>query len=383
MWHKRLKAILLPVLLFLSLTVLTGFLLNFLVHSNSFRQYLLKHLSRTTGYEMSAEQLTLDFINGIGIRARNFRVCTREGREIAGAARIRINFSLKDLLRARIIPRELAILSPEIRLAAGRDQVLSFSGKNPALSKSYTDILAAFPRISLENAQVVLETAGLTLKELSIRLSRKSKRPVILETSFRGTALYDGAAIPFTGKGVIREEAENGLSVDGRCHIKKIPLAKLKLPEKLTVKNGDARLDVTVKWSPNEKLRMAGKLTFEGLDFLLIDDEDIKAFSFNQLTVPFNAAYANSVLNISDFQVRHKDFTLNGTSALNFINPADPHLDLKVKSPFMTLATFRRIFPSSLLPVWLENRIFPIFSGGQVSVNLFSLDGPWRRLGKS
>jgi hypothetical protein len=46
----------------------------------------------------------------------------------------------------------------------------------------------------------------------------------------------------------------------------------------------------------------------------------------------------------------------------------------------MTLETYRRIFPSSLLPVWLENRIFPIFSGGNVSVNLFSLNGPWNRL---
>jgi hypothetical protein len=98
MWRKRLKAALLPVLLFLSLTVLMGFLLNFLIHSDSFQGYLLEQLSKTTGYELSAEKMALNFENGIGIRARNFKVCTPEGTETAGAARIRMNFSLKDLL---------------------------------------------------------------------------------------------------------------------------------------------------------------------------------------------------------------------------------------------------------------------------------------------
>ena len=146
------------------------------------------------------------------------------------------------------------------------------------------------------------------------------------------------------------------------------------------MEKGDAWLDATIKGSLDGTLKMAGKLVFRGLDFLLIDDGDKKAFSFDQLTVPFNAAYGGSVLRIADFQVQHHDFLLNGTSTLNFTNPAEPSLDLKVKSPFMTLGTFRRIFPSSLLPVWLENRIFPIFSGGKVSVNRFSLKGPWHRL---
>ncbi|MCD6294132.1 MAG: hypothetical protein J7M20_04245 [Deltaproteobacteria bacterium] len=72
MWQKRLKAILLPVLLFLSLTVLLGLLLNLLIQTDPFQRYLLEQLSRTTGYELSAEKITLNFSNGIGVRARNF-----------------------------------------------------------------------------------------------------------------------------------------------------------------------------------------------------------------------------------------------------------------------------------------------------------------------
>ena len=208
MWQKRLKAILLPVLLFLSLTALMGILLNFLVQTDPFQRYLLKQLSRVTGYELTAEKVSLDFADGMGIKARNFKVHTNGGREIAGAARIRMNFSLKELLKARLVPRELTILGPEIRLAPKKGPGLSFSGRGPVFSKSYTDILAAFPRVSLENAQIVLETPGLTLKKLNIRLDRKSKEPVLLETSFSGTALYDGATTPFSGKGVIREGAE-------------------------------------------------------------------------------------------------------------------------------------------------------------------------------
>jgi len=380
MWRKKLKAILLPALLFLSLMVLLSVLLHFLIHTDSFRHYLLEQLSQTTGYTLSAEKLTLTFSNGIGIRARNFKVSTPEGHEKAGAARIRMSFSLKDLLKGRIAPEELAILDPEIHLAARKEQGLSFQGKGPVLEKSYTQILAAFPLVSLENALVVLEHPDLTIKKLSIRLARKSKDPVLLEASFHGTALYNGATAPFSGKGVIREDPDNGLSVDGRCHVKKIPLARLSLPEELTVKKGVADITGTVKGSLNGILSFDGKLVFEGLDFLLIDDGDTKAFSFDRLAVPFNASYVDAVLRIPFFQVQNTAFTLNGTSTLSFIHPKDPHLDLKVKSPFMALATFKRIFPSSLLPIWLETRIFPIFSGGNVCVNLFSLNGPWHRL---
>jgi AsmA-like C-terminal region len=380
MWRKRLKAILLPVLLFLSLIVLLGVLSHFLIHTGPVQNYLLEQLSRTAGYDLSAEKITLNFSSGIGIRARNFRVSTTGGHEKAGAARIRINFNLGELLKGRIVPTELAILDPEIHLAAKKNHGLSLKGKAPVLEKSYTRILAAFPVLSLENAHVILETAGVTMKNLNVQLARKSKDPVFLEASFYGTILYKGAKAPFSGKGAIRENAEKNLWIDGRFNVNEIPVTHLPLPEELPVKNGVATLNADVKGSLEGILSIDGKLAFKDLDFLLVNGGDKKAYSFEQLAVLFNASYVDSVLRIPIFQVQNNAFTLNGASTFNFTNPGDPHLDLKVKSPFMTLGTFRRIFPSSLLPVWLETRIFPIFSGGNVCVDLFSLNGPWHRL---
>ncbi len=382
MWQKRLKKIVLPVLLFLALTVLLGVLSNFLIHTDPVQRYLLKQLSQATGYELSAEKVTLNFSNGIGIRARNFRVCTAGGEEKAGAARIRMSFALGELLRGRIVPTELVILDPEIHLAAKKDRGLSIQGKGPVLEKSYARILAAFPLVSLENAHVTLETAGLTMKNLNIQLARKSKDPVLLEASLNGTALYNGTTAPFSGRGVIRENAEKGLLVDGRFHMREIPLIRLPLPEDLPVKKGAAEINVAVNGSLDGILSIDGKVVFRELDFLLIDDGDKKAFSFDQLSVPFNASYVDAVLRIPFFQIQNAAFTLNGASTFDFGHQGGPHLDLKVKSPFMTLATFKRIFPSSLLPSWLETRIFSIFSGGDVRVDLFSLNGPWHRLAK-
>jgi hypothetical protein len=107
------------------------------------------------------------------------------------------------------------------------------------------------------------------------------------------------------------------------------------------------------------------RLVFKGLDFLLIDDGDKKAFSFDQLTVPFNASYGGHLFKIPSFQVLNTAFTLNCASTLEFHQPDGPHLELTVKSPFMTLATFRRIFPSSLLPIWVETVFFPFFPGAR------------------
>ena len=385
MWQKRLKAILLPVLLFLSLTVLLGLLLNLLIQTDPFQRYLLEQLSRTTGYELSAEKIMLNFSNGIGVRARNFRVHTPEGDEMAGAAGIRMNFSLKELLRGRIIPTELAILDPKIHLVAKKDHGFSFQGIGPGTEKAYIKILAAFPLVSLENAHVVLETVGLPLKTLALtlefgQLTRKSRNPVLLEASFHGAAFYNGATAPFSGKGMIGENAGKGLWIDSRLSLKEIPLTRLPLPEDLPVKKGVAGINATIRGNLDGILSIDGELVFRELDFLLIDEGDKKAFSFDQLTVPFRASYVDSVLRIPFFQIQNAAFLLNGASTFNFTKPENPHLDLKVKSPFMTLATFKRIFPSSLLPTWLETRIFSIFSGGSVCVDLFSLNGPWHRL---
>ena len=46
-----------------------------------------------------------------------------------------------------------------------------------------------------------------------------------------------------------------------------------------------------------------------------------------------------------------------------------------MNSAGIALGTFRKIFPSSLLPQWVEDRLFPLFSGGSVQVDLFSLNG--------
>ncbi|MBW2709025.1 MAG: hypothetical protein JRD04_07035, partial [Deltaproteobacteria bacterium] len=385
MWQKRLKAILLPVLLLLSLTVLLGLLFNLLIQTDPFQRYLLEQLSRTTGYNLSAEKITLSFSDGIGIRARNFKVSAPDGHEMAGAARIRMNFSFKDLLKGRIIPTELAILDPEIHWVANKDHGLSFQGKGPVLEKSYARILAVFPLVSLENVHVVLETAGLTRKTLALtlksgRLTRKSKDPVLLEASFRGAVLYNGVTVPFSGSGMIGENAEKGLWIDSRFNLKEIPLARLSLWEDLPVQKGVAGINAAIKGSLDGILSIDGKLVFRELDFLLIDEGDKKAFSFDRLIIPFNASYVDSILRIPFFQIQNTAFLLNGASTFNFTEPGNPHLDLKVKSPFMTLATFKRIFPTSLLPIWLETRIFSIFSGGSVCVDLFSLNGPWRRL---
>ena len=46
----------------------------------------------------------------------------------------------------------------------------------------------------------------------------------------------------------------------------------------------------------------------------------------------------------------------------------------------MPLKTFKGIFPTSLLPQWIENRLFPMLAGGNVRVDLFSLDGTIKQL---
>ena len=118
-----------------------------------------------------------------------------------------------------------------------------------------------------------------------------------------------------------------------------------------------------------------GNITIKDLEFMIIDDGDKKWFAFDKLDLPFHTFYSESKLHIPSLEMKAADFTLNANSTLYLKDKSNPHLEINVKSPAMSLKTFKKLFPSSLLPQWVETDLFPIFSGGDVRVDLFSLKG--------
>ncbi|MBW1797570.1 MAG: hypothetical protein JRJ21_03995, partial [Deltaproteobacteria bacterium] len=94
----------------------------------------------------------------------------------------------------------------------------------------------------------------------------------------------------------------------------------------------------------------------------------------------FESSYFNNTLKIPSFRIKAPDFSLEGNSGFDLTDISNPGLTLRVKGPFMPLATFKSIFPTPLLPTWIEDRLFPIVTGGDVRVDLFSLNGTFNQI---
>ena len=379
--QKRLKTLILWVGLFSLILLLSAIVLSLAVHSPSVQAYLLEKLSHSLGYEVKADKLALDFSHGIGINGRNFKVFRPSGEERVAADRIGIVFNLRELIRGNVVPKELLVIAPSIHLMPGKNPFeTEYQERSDSADKKLAELMGVFPKVHLQEARVTVGTDDLVLKNLNLSLEKTAGDPLVLSFRLKGTARSMGAKALFSSNGQVRVNENQLPWFDANFSVKEMGLAPFSLPQDLLVKSGLFSMEGRINGSPEKMIQIDGTGRFKNLDFVLIDDGDKKGFSFKSLVVPIHAVYGNGQLKIPSFEVQHAAFNLKGTSTFDFTNPHDPHLNLRVESPFMKKDTFIRIFPSSLLPRWLETRIFPIFSGGNVRVDRFSLDGPWSGL---
>jgi len=380
MAFKRLRSILfltLLLFLFFSGSVL---LLHSLIHKPSVQDYLLKQLSGSVGYDIHADRIRLLFWKGIGLQGRNFKVRTAGGVNTVTASRIRITLSLKELIGGHIVPTGLTLEDPQIELDVDGGWGFSQSVDSLILREMPLKALAGLSSVTLERAHITMKGTPLQTRSLSLRLARRSGDPSTFDGVLNGKIDYRGDEVPVSGRGHITWDATSGPSAHVALKAHGFPLSHIQLPD-LPVKKGTADMDITASGSPKGGISAKGKISINDLDFMIVDDGDRKTFAFDRLLLPFEASFVDSTLQVPSCQIEGPGFALNVSTKLDLANKSNPHLDLSVKSGAMTVETFQRIFPSSLLPQWVDTRLFPIFSGGLVRVDRFSLDGDLHQIG--
>ena len=234
--------------------------------------------------------------------------------------------------------------------------------------------LNANPKFTL-NLKASVKDMPLKVTGLFLHLSRKNNDPITLDVTLDGKIDYRHEEIPFSAKGRITQDERGGASAEWSLRASEIPLPRISWPESLPVKQGIAGIEMTAGGALDGTFWAKGNITIKDLEFMIIDDGDKKSFAFDKLDLPFHTFYTESKLYIPFLEMKAPDFTLKADSTLDLKNKLNPHLDINVKSPAMSLKTFKELFPSSLLPQWVETDLFPIFSGGDVRVDLFSIKG--------
>ena len=377
---KRLRFILVP--LFLLLLFFTGalLLLNSLIQRPSVQHYLLGQISKAVGYEIDSGPIEFTFWEGIGISARDFKVIFPDGHNKIAAAGMTLNLDPEELIRGNILPTGLTLMKPRIELDIKEGWDISKPGASGFFETIPIKTLMGIPSVTLNGAEISAKGIPLKMSGLFLDLSLKNRDPVKLDVTMGGKIVYAEHAIPFWVKGRITQNETGGASAEVNLKAGEIPLAHISWPESLPVRQGVAGIEMTANGSFDGTFWAKGNLIVKDLDFMIIDDGDRKSFVFDEVNLPFHTIYSESKLHIPFLEMKTSDFILNISSAIDLKDKSNPHLQVNIKSPAMPIKTFKKIFPSSLLPLWVETDLFPIFSGGDVRVDLFSLKGTLERI---
>ena len=380
LFFKKLKGLLLPAFLLILLFAATILLLNTLIQKKSVQAYLLKEISKMTGYELRAGEIQLSLWRGFGLSVNNLSVISPEGSEKMTAFRVNLKLNAKELLKGRFIPSEIQLIAPEIQCSNPFDEDMPINQPPPLFGEHFLEGVAALPSLMVEKAHVCVKGVPVALEGLSARITLPDNTLHAVKASLKGAAVYRGNEIPFTAEIALEltPGKEASLSVDFTSG--DVPLSRFSWPGAVPVNGGTGKIEITARGNPFKSMMGKGRILFKNPDFMIVDGKDEKRFVFNELRLPFTASYAEKKIIIPSFQLRGKGFFLKGDASLNMQEPTNPHLDLQVNSAEMALTTFRNIFPSSLLPRWVDEKLFPLFSGGTVQVDRFSLDGSLEQL---
>jgi len=380
MLPKRLRSILVPLLLLLLFFIGSLLLLNSLIQRPSVQHYLLGQVSKVVGYEIDSGPINFSFWEGIGISARDFKVKLPGGYNKIAAAKIMFRLDLSELIRGNILPTELTLIEPKIEFAMKEGWRISKPGDGGFFETMPIKALAGIPSVTLRGAQISVKEMPLKVTGLFLHLARKSTDPVTLDITLDGKIDYRDEEIPFSAKGRITQDERGGASAEVSLRASEIPLPRISWPEFLPVNQGIAGIEMTAGGALDGTFWAKGDITIKDLDFMIIDDGDKKSYAFDEVDLPFHTFYSKSKLYIPSLEMKGADFTLNANSTLDLKNKSNPHLEINVKSPVMSFKTFKKLFPFSLLPQWVEPRIFSIFSAGDVRVDLFSLKGTFNQI---
>ena len=386
MISKKLKAVLFPAILLLLLVIASVLLANSLIQKPSVQQYLLDQLAESTGFELRTGKIEISLWGGIGITAQNLEARSRFAPESITASRITVFLDTRELIKGRIVPTRMSLFRPRIEMALEKDWVFSKPGEVSGLKKMILRRLAGLPAVSMKQARVCIENFPFELEDIIFSASQISKDPVRFDVRLEGQFAHKGEKAPFALHGNITHDAKAKKDpfADITLKAKEIPLTWIPWPAYLPVEKGKAEANIRIMGALDGPISAEGNVTTEDLRFRLVRRHGSKVFSFPKLAFDFESCFSDWVLEISSVRVNGPDFSLTASSKIDFEDTLNPDLTLRLKSPFVPLQAFKTVFPTPLLPEWIENRLFAVLTDeyGTVRVNHFFLHGTLNQIGK-
>ena len=377
MFLKRLRPfIVIPGLLFL--LFLSGLLwANSLIQKPSVQAYLVDRLSDITGYHIRTRKIELNLWRGVGVLVHGLEASIKDGPESITASRVRIILDPKQLLKRRIVPVSIYLYEPLIELAMVDIKKSPADEAVPLLFRA-PDVRS----VSIEKGHILFKNRNYDLEDLFLQVQKRKLEPSKLLVSSRGNVSFKGQKIPFNVRGTAFQEGDGKRFpyADLTVETGRIPLAWLPWPSYLPVKEGDFMFRGKVEGDVEGPLSVEGDITVRSLRFSLHRGGREKGFDTPEISLRFRSVLEGSKLNVPALHIKTREASMDMEFLLDMEDLADPYLDFNANSLYMTVKTFKKFFPSPLLPPWLDKRLFPMFLKGDVRINSLLMKGRFNQL---
>ena len=349
---------------FFSLLIVAGIIIS----RPSFQSRLLAELSKKVGYNIRASSIKISLQHGIGIKIQKLYVQPKKKEFIFFCPKLFLNYKFSELIKGKLIPEAVILESPSLEI-----EKISSSGEKGFPKEKLLLVITQLPSVDIKDAAISIKPYEVRIKNTNLYVRRVSKKAIAVDLNLNVS--LKNASFPVNAKGDLYADESGELVARFDTELKAFPLSCIKKEDIIVFLNGTAFAKFSLHASVSKGIKTSGNIRIEKPDFLLIGtDSQKKEYKFPYLTVQFKGNYRKKELLFQPVIIASKGLNLNINSKLN-LSKSSPLISLKVTSSQMNIAMFKKIFPSCLLPAWLEKRLFPIIKKGELKEIRFSLNG--------
>ncbi len=368
--RKTTKWLAIVVCIFIFFTVMSFVSLAILIAKPSTRQYILKKISSKIGYPIHVKNIKLSFSHGVGISIYKVNGGSKKDPFIFSCPKIFVLYKISDLIKGKPIPEKLLLLKPKIII---NNLKIPSNNKKPINNKKIFFLIATFSHFSIKDAIFKIRNIHFDFSHMNIDLKRKGlkKMSFLIDTM----CIREKYQFPLYIRGMLSLMQNRQIKTHVDVNTKGFPLNLIFIKDILSFLDGSVNAHITLDIDSNKNAKVMGQLKLKDMDMILEGtDNQKKEYRFANLNIDLYANYSNKLINCRLLKIKGKDFRLDAYSKID-LNRDSPFISLNVTSPFMPFRSFKKIFPSCLLPDWLENRLFSILTKGRVKVSSFSING--------
>ena len=372
--RKYFFLVLLVLLIFGGTTILLSIIINY----PPFQHYLIHQLSQTSQYDFQTGKIRIGYRGGLGIHADHFKARSKRSSHHIVADKVDISFKYDELLKGRFIPAKVIIQDARIGFKSmKRKSIPSALDNVPDFEALIGPLFSDLQWIELDNAVIFIAESNYGLNSLNALIRQPGDDPDRRQVRADGLFTDADASVPFQLEGVIRRPSNNmdSPAIEMNLKFKDIPLTRIPWPDEVRFQDGLASTELKISGPVEDDLIIAGHVMAGDLQFAVAKKGRSKDYDIPQADINFQGRMGLKSARIEKLTFRIPDTIISLALHLDWQNAESIAMDLDIHSRLMPLAVFKRIFPTPLVPQWIEARLFPLFTGGKARMDRFRLNG--------